>query len=175
MIDEDRIVLHSTGGEGEGARGIQHAPRRNMAQLEELTPGASVRGILPDRARHRRRREVVRLGRGRADLQGRRRPLDNELLYRDDEPRLEIDEAGRPWSFDGDGALFRLASEAQRIRLAHLFDPFLAVHTSKLEPLPHQITRRLRRDAAAPAAALPARRRPRRRQDDHGRAAASRS
>jgi superfamily II DNA or RNA helicase len=31
-------------------------------------------------------------------------------------------------------------SEAQRIRLAHLFDPLLAVHTSNVEPLPHQIT-----------------------------------
>ena len=64
----------------------------------------------------------------------------NELLYRDDEIRLEIVEVGRPWSFDGDGALFRLVSEAQRIRLAHLFDPVLAVHTSVVEPLPHQIT-----------------------------------
>jgi hypothetical protein len=26
------------------------------------------------------------------------------------------------------------------IRLAHLFDPVLAVHTSLVEPLPHQIT-----------------------------------
>jgi superfamily II DNA or RNA helicase len=49
-------------------------------------------------------------------------------------------EQGRPWSFDGDGALFRLVSEAQRIRLAHLFDPVLAVHTSVVDPLPHQIT-----------------------------------
>ena len=64
----------------------------------------------------------------------------NELLYRHDEARLEIVELGRPWSFDGDGALFRLVSEAQRIRLAHLFDPLLAVHTSVVEPLPHQIT-----------------------------------
>ena len=64
----------------------------------------------------------------------------NELLYRHDESRLEIVEQGRPWSFDGDGALFRLVSEAQRIRLAHLFDPVLAVHTSVVEPLPHQIT-----------------------------------
>jgi len=47
---------------------------------------------------------------------------------------------GRPWSFDGDGSLFRLVSEAHRIRLAHLFDPVLAVHTSVVEPLPHQIT-----------------------------------
>ena len=53
---------------------------------------------------------------------------------------MKIAEIGRPWSFDGDGALFRLVSEAQRIRLAHLFDPVLAVHTSLVDPLPHQIT-----------------------------------
>ena len=64
----------------------------------------------------------------------------NELLYRHDEERLEVVEQGRAWSFDGDGAMFRLVSEAQRIRLAHLFDPLLAVHTSLVEPLPHQIT-----------------------------------
>jgi len=64
----------------------------------------------------------------------------NELLYRHDEPRLEVVEQGRPWSFDGDGARFRLVSEAHRIRLAHLFDPVLAVHTSLVDPLPHQIT-----------------------------------
>ena len=40
---------------------------------------------------------------------------------------------------DADGDLFRLVSEAKRISLAYLFDPFLAVHTSKLDPLPHQI------------------------------------
>jgi superfamily II DNA or RNA helicase len=62
------------------------------------------------------------------------------LLYRADENHLELVETGRPWSFDGDGALFRLVSEAHRIRLAYLFDPLLAVHTSLLEPLPHQIT-----------------------------------
>jgi superfamily II DNA or RNA helicase len=64
----------------------------------------------------------------------------NEILYRHDEPRLEIAEAGRPWSFDGDGALFRVVAEANRVRLAHLFDPVLAVHTSLVDPLPHQIT-----------------------------------
>ncbi len=66
--------------------------------------------------------------------------VGNVLLYRGDEARLELVEYGRPWSFDGEGALFRLVSEAHRIRLAYLFDPLLAVHTSLLEPLPHQIT-----------------------------------
>jgi hypothetical protein len=28
----------------------------------------------------------------------------NELLYRHDEPRIEVVEQGRPWGFDGDGA-----------------------------------------------------------------------
>src|SRR5437763_15258540 len=66
--------------------------------------------------------------------------VENELLYRHDEPRLEVVEVGRPWSFDGDGGTFRLVSEAHRIRLAHLFDPVLAVHTSDVDPFPHQIT-----------------------------------
>ncbi len=66
--------------------------------------------------------------------------VEQEVLYRDAETRLEIDDPGRAWSFDGDGASLRLASEAKRIKLAHLFDPYLAVHTSRIEPLPHQIT-----------------------------------
>jgi hypothetical protein len=66
--------------------------------------------------------------------------LANELLYRHDELRLEVASRDRPWSFDGDRHQFRLVSEAHRICLAHLFDPVLAVHTSVVEPLPHQIT-----------------------------------
>ena len=64
-----------------------------------------------------------------------------KTLYRSDEgkPRSSAP-LPVPWAFDADGALFRLVSEAQRIRLAHLFDPLLAVHTSLVEPLPHQIT-----------------------------------
>ena len=42
--------------------------------------------------------------------------------------------------FTADGRLFRLAAEAERIRLAYLFDPYVAVHASRIEPLPHQIT-----------------------------------
>ena len=38
---------------------------------------------------------------------------------------------GKPWSFDGDGKLFRLVAEALRILLAHLFDPVLAVPTPR--------------------------------------------
>ena len=49
--------------------------------------------------------------------------LGEHLLFRDDEPCLALVEAGCPWSFDSDGELVRLVSEAHRIRLAWLFDP----------------------------------------------------
>jgi SNF2 family DNA or RNA helicase len=111
-----------------------------MSNLEDLQPNAAVRGVLPDSLV-----TVVNVqwfGSEALELTyktptGR---VANELLYRHDEPRLEVVEQGRPWSFDGDGRLFRLVSEAHRIRLAHLFDPVLAVHTSLVDPLPHQIT-----------------------------------
>src|SRR5690349_10883257 len=111
-----------------------------MTKLEQLLPNAAVRGILPDSLV-----TVVNVqwfGSDALELtfkapDGR---VANQLLYRHDEPRLEVVEVGRPWSFDGDGGAFRLVSEAHRIRLAHLFDPVLAVHTSMVEPLPHQIT-----------------------------------
>ncbi|MGD0769928.1 MAG: helicase-related protein [Tepidisphaeraceae bacterium] len=111
-----------------------------MAALEEITRGSMVRGILPDgivTINDVRWIGTVAIEVTYKDSAGR---LGNELLYRDREPTLEIAEVGRPWSFDGDAALFRLLSEANRIRLAYLFDPLLAVHTSLVDPLPHQIT-----------------------------------
>jgi superfamily II DNA or RNA helicase len=65
--------------------------------------------------------------------------LDERLLYRDHEPRLTLRQAAAAYDFTADGALFKLAAEALRIRMAARFDPMLAVHTSDLEPLPHQI------------------------------------
>lgn len=66
--------------------------------------------------------------------------LRERMLFRTDEPNLALAEAGRPWGFDAPGEAFKLAAEAYRINLAHLFDPMMAVHTSNVEPLPHQIT-----------------------------------
>src|SRR5947209_8085346 len=111
-----------------------------MAKLEELTRGAWIRGILPDALANVV--DVQWFGSEALELTYKTPSgkVANELLYRHDEPRLELVEQGRPWGFDGDGALFRLVSEAQRIRLAHFFDPVLAVHTSVVDPLPHQIT-----------------------------------
>src|SRR6266567_6342099 len=111
-----------------------------MAQLEQLTRGATVKGILPDTLVTVVNVEWhgdVAITLTYRDAAGR---VNNEILYRDREPSLEIATVGLPWSFDGDGALLRLVSEAYRIHLAYLFDPLLAVHTSLVEPLPHQIT-----------------------------------
>ena len=109
-------------------------------QLEDLQPRCAVRGVHPDGLV-----TVVSVqwfGSEAVELTYKTQAgaVANELLYRHDETRLEVVAEGRPWSFDGDGALFRLVSEAQRIRLAHLFDPLLAIHTSVVDPLPHQIT-----------------------------------
>jgi len=109
-------------------------------RLEDIQPGAVLRGILPDAlvlvisVQWHGSDALTLVYR---DPAGK---VADELLFRHDEARLELVQQGRPWSFDGDGALFRLVAEAHRIRLAHLFDPLLAVHTSLVEPLPHQIT-----------------------------------
>ena len=111
-----------------------------MAKLEEITRGSTIRGILADGLATVI--DVKWIGNLAVELtyKDSEGKLDNELIYRDREPTLRIVSAGKPWSFDGDGRFFRLVSEAHRIRLAYLFDPLLAVHTSLVEPLPHQIT-----------------------------------
>lgn len=111
-----------------------------MARLEELKPGAQVQGILPD--------QVVTLvdvtWHGTAAIEIIYKRADgrpgNQLLYRSDEPGLTLSQTKQKWAFTADGDIFRLVAEAFRIHLAHLFDPVLAVHTSVVEPLPHQIT-----------------------------------
>ena len=111
-----------------------------MTILEDLKPGVKVKGIMPgknvsvvDVKWHGS--TAVELFYKRADGQ-----TGAQLLFRDDEAKLEVAEARRSWSFNAEGGLFRLAAEAYRIHLAYLFDPVLAVHTSLIEPLPHQIT-----------------------------------
>lgn len=64
----------------------------------------------------------------------------SQMLFRTDEHRLELAKEGRAWAFDAPGAEFKLGLEAYRINLAHLFDPMMAVHTSNVDPYPHQIS-----------------------------------
>lgn len=66
--------------------------------------------------------------------------LSEQMLFRSDELRLSIAVEGKPWGFDASGKDFKLGLEAYRISEAALFDPMMAVHTSNVEPLPHQIS-----------------------------------
>ena len=110
-----------------------------MVRLEDLQTGTRIRGLTPEGV------VTVKSVQWYGDqgvevifeIGGR---VDTRLVYRNDEPGLELVAGGRPWSFDGDGDLLRLVSEAQRIRYAWMFDPYLAVTTSLIEPLPHQIS-----------------------------------
>ena len=63
----------------------------------------------------------------------------SRMVYPEDAARLTVEAAPAAWSFTADAREFRLAAEARRISLAHQFDPYLAVHLSAVEPLPHQI------------------------------------
>ncbi len=110
-----------------------------MVRLEEVVPGARVSGIAGERFV-----EIVAVRSYGADALEVTYKLDGTVaqtvLFRDSEADLELASPSRRFAFDGDGHLFRLASEALRIRLAHLFDPFLAIRSSQIEPLPHQLT-----------------------------------
>ena len=111
-----------------------------MLKLEDIRKDAQIRGIEPE--------EIVRVvtvepvGDDSITIyyknsHGR---LGEQMLFRSDEARLELAEVRRAWAFDAFGADFKLGLEAYRISLAHLFDPMMAVHTSNVDPYPHQIS-----------------------------------
>ena len=103
-----------------------------MLAFDDIKPGARLRGLDPAGVA-----EVVQVARFGADAlnlvfraNGR---VGERLVYRGEEAAFELIDAGRPYGFDADGGLLRLASEAYRIRLAHLFDPYLAISASQIE------------------------------------------
>lgn len=134
-------------------------------RLEELTKGARVCGVAP--AGPVTVIDADWIGSDVLNLtyEDALGNVERELLYRTSEPELSLDGDGRPWSLDADPHLSMLVSEAKRIQLAYLFDPFLAAEISDVDALPHQIE-------AVYGEMLPAIRfESWRRQDDYGRAA----
>lgn len=107
-------------------------------RLNELQSRMRLRGFVPDRdvtvvavERHGYESATVTY----RDAEGR---LGERVVTSED--MLSIREASElRWTFDADGSLFRLASEARRMKSAHLADPFAAVDTSNIVPYPHQI------------------------------------
>ena len=111
-----------------------------MASLKDIKPGSQVRGITQGSVV-----EIVSvewIG-DQAIIVVYRSAEGNvaeTTLYTDDEHQLSVESAGRNWTFDADGEALKLVTEANRIKLAHFFDPYLAIHTSQVDPLPHQIS-----------------------------------
>jgi len=109
-------------------------------KLDEIHVGAVIRGVVANHtvtvdAINRHGSQCLTL-----TFRDETGKSDSRLCYEDEAADFQEVAAGRRWSFDGDGDLLRLVSEARRIQLAHLFDPHLAVHTSLVSPLPHQIS-----------------------------------
>ena len=110
-----------------------------MIAFDDIKPGTRLRGL--DSGGIAEIVQVARFGVDALNLVFRANGrVAERLVYRGEESAFELAETGRAYGFDADGALLRLASEAYRIRLAHLFDPYLAVSSSQIEALPHQIT-----------------------------------
>ena len=111
-----------------------------MIRLEEIKPGLPLTGLEP--AVIGSVVAVVPIAEGTVQVLYKTPDgtLKERLINRADEPNLTVATTERPWSFDGDGETFKLVVEAKRIDLAFLFDPMMAVHTSNVEALPHQIT-----------------------------------
>ncbi len=109
-------------------------------KLQDIKAGLSLSGVEPTQIVS----VVATVPQGDGALQLIYRTPDGgmkeRLLLSTDEQSISVATVERPFSFDGDGAAFQLACEAKRIDLAFLFDPMMAVHTSNVEPLPHQIT-----------------------------------
>lgn len=110
------------------------------ARLEDLKPDAQVRGLVGREAVRIVSAEMLGEAACKVVYRGQDGALGEQLLFRSNETVLELVGAGRKWGFSGSGDLFRLVSEATRIELAYLFDPYVAVSSSTIDPLPHQIS-----------------------------------
>ena len=65
--------------------------------------------------------------------------LGERILFRDDLAGIALVDQRSAFNFDGDPDDFKLAAEALRIKFAAFHDPLIAVNSSDLQPLPHQI------------------------------------
>jgi superfamily II DNA or RNA helicase len=114
-------------------------PVEDAMKLEDVTPGAQINGISGDAPVTVVATTWIGGNALRLTYRTVSQKLDERLLYRDHEPRLELAKRSAAYDLTADAATFKLAAEALRIKMAGRFDPMLAVHTSDLEPLPHQI------------------------------------
>ena len=117
-----------------------HTGTPNSVRLEDLVPGVEVAGVVG--AYPVAVVQVTWHGQNFITLTYKDQvgKTDQVVLGRDKEPSLRVTSAGTGPAFDGDPESWRIGAEALRIHYAALFDPMLAITTSDLDALPHQIT-----------------------------------
>lgn len=111
-----------------------------MLQLSDLKPGSYIHGLIAEHVVQVMSVIPVTEDIATLVLKDARGQLFERLIYAEDLAVCELVVPQEAYVFDGDADSLRLVSEALRIQLAHLFDPYLAIHTSQVMPLPHQIT-----------------------------------
>ena len=109
-------------------------------KLEEITPETQLSGVIPGVVVKVIAANLVGSDSLTLVYKGPDNNLVQRQLFRSDEGDIQIAQFGRAWAMDGNASDFKLGAEAYRIHLAHLFDPLMAIHSSNVVPLPHQIT-----------------------------------
>ena len=119
----------------------EHDRPSDMKSFSEITSGAQILGLVPGN------KPVwvittVPVGEEAVTVYYKNElgKLDEQIVYQKDLDRLSLAEKDLAWTFTANATHFRMALEAMRIKLGSLFDPMMAVHSSNIEPLPHQIS-----------------------------------
>jgi superfamily II DNA or RNA helicase len=111
-----------------------------MLSIDEIRSGSKIKGLTNDLVSTIVSAEKVGKHAVKIVFEDNDGAVSSRLIFEDDCFSLELVSHGQFWSFDAIGDDLRLVTEANRIRMAYHFDPYLAVHTSLIDPLPHQIT-----------------------------------
>ena len=111
-----------------------------MIMLTDIKPGAKLSGLGPAGIANVVNVELYGEQAVKVIFEDADGKIADRIIFPDDLAGMKIVSEGQFWTFDADGDKLRMAIESSRINLAHLFDPYLAIHTSLVDPLPHQIT-----------------------------------
>ena len=110
------------------------------ARLEDLKPGALIEGLMTSGSAKVVNVEWFGDQAIKVVYEDPNGGVQDRIIYRDEEHTLRLASLGPAFSYDASAELLRLVIEAYRIKLAYHFDPYLAIHASLVQPLPHQIT-----------------------------------
>jgi len=108
--------------------------------LTDLVAGLRLTGLLPGQVVTVVSSELLDADVAHVIVRDQAGTLSERYVTAEQASTLQVasDSDGMP-PFDADPAEFRLAAEALRIRYAALYDPMVAVNSSDVQPLPHQI------------------------------------